>query len=215
MSECKAQIVSALSTPSGCISRRWHFRVSDPAAFRVRRLYLGAENWPFPVPLVSKNGRWQFDSVAGAQEVLFRRIGENESIAIQTCHALILAGKGHEGEAIADDPIDQYAGNLVTELVRNAAAAPDNKQLSAPLYGYNYRAERQGRQGIALYTGTAGRMVFLAYPARYRSTGVMTFVVIPDSLVYEKDLGPDTAEIAEALTSWKPDSTWHIAESQP
>jgi Protein of unknown function (DUF2950) len=173
------------------------------------RLYIGAENWPFPVPLVSKNGRWRFDSRAGAQEILFRRVGENESVAFDTCRALILASRRHGGEATADDPIDQYARNLVSGQLRNVGAAgTNNEQSSGPFYGYYYRTAK----GIDLSRSTAGGTVFVAYPARYRLTGAMTFIVTQDNVVYEKDLGPNTTKIAESMTGWKPDSSWHVAD---
>ena len=85
-------------------------------------LYLGAENWPFPIPLVSKNGQWHFDSDAGTQEVLFRRVGENETKAIDVCRAFAAAGK-HETQAIGDDEINQYAQGLVT------VGPPDPKKM--------------------------------------------------------------------------------------
>jgi hypothetical protein len=179
------------------------------------RLYIGAENWPFPVPLAAKNGRWCFDSKAGAQEILFRRIGENESIAIAACHALVLASKQHDGKATAEDPIGQYARTLVNDQVSNGgAAATKHQQFSNPFYGYYYRILTRGRKGIGPSRSTAGGLVFVAYPARYRSTGVMTFVVSQDNVVYEKDLGRSTTKIAAAMTEWKLSSGWHVAERE-
>jgi hypothetical protein len=177
------------------------------------RLYIGAENWPFPVPLASKSGRWYFDSKAGAQEILFRRVGENESVAIDTCRALILASKPRRGEATAADPIDQYARNLVRAQVRNVGAGgTNNEQFSSPFYGYHYRILTQRQNGIGHSRGAAGEMVFVAYPSRYRLTGVMTFIVTRDNVVYEKDLGPNTTKTAGSMTGWKPDSSWHVAD---
>jgi hypothetical protein len=177
------------------------------------RLYVGAENWPFPVPLVSKKGRWRFDSMAGAREILFRRIGENESIAMDTCRALILASQGHDGQAAADDPISQYARALVSGQANNGStAATKDVQSSGPFYGYYYTVLSGGQKGVRVSGTTIGGIVFLAYPARYRWTGVMTFIAGPDNVVYEKDLGPNTAQIAKAITGWKADASWHIAD---
>jgi hypothetical protein len=135
-------------------------------------LYLGAENWPFPFPLISTNGAWLFDTRAGTREILYRRIGANESYAIDLCQTL-----GRSG--------------------RRDAASPVGK--SVPSHGYYFRA--LAAQGKPAY--------ILAYPAEYRSSGVMTFVVGPDDVVYERDLGPRTATIAKAMTTYKPDSAWH------
>jgi Protein of unknown function (DUF2950) len=175
-------------------------------------LYVGAENWPFPVPLVSKNSRWYFDSSAGAKEILFRRVGENESIAIDTCLALILASKRHNAGARAYDPINQYARAFASDQERNGAETPPKNELSGPFYGYLYRTVAQGSKGIDLSGSTAVVAIFVAYPARYRSTGVMTFVVTQDNVVYEEDFGPNTTKTAESMAGWRPDSRWHVTE---
>jgi DUF2950 family protein len=167
-------------------------------------LYIGAENWPFPVPLASRKGQWYFDSDAGGQEILFRRVGENEATAIATCHALVLASKKHETNATGDGPTSQYANTLVS--TRQA------REASAPFHGYYFRMLTGQRKGSNVPNGTAGGFAFVAYPADYRSSGVMTFIVTPDDIVYQKDLGPDTARIAKAMTGWKADSSWHTAE---
>lgn len=138
-------------------------------------LYIGAENWPFPIPLVSRDGVWRFDSKAGSDEILFRRIGENEVTAIGMC------------------------GTLVT-----AEAHPDT---SKPIlfHGYYFRNLSNPEGGFAA----------IAYPAVYRSSGVMTFIVTQDSGVLEKDLGPNTANLAGATTAYRADATWAPAESKP
>ncbi len=137
-------------------------------------LYLGAENWPFPIPLISKNGAWSFDAPAGWQEIVFRRIGENEAFAIDQCRTL----------ARSDE--------------RNAATPVGNQ---VPLHGYYFRAVPRQGKGAS----------FIAYPAEYRSSGVMTFTVDHD-VVYERDLGPSTAKIASTMTTPKLDSTWHALQ---
>jgi hypothetical protein len=136
-------------------------------------LYLGAENWPFPFPLMSTNGAWAFDSQAGTREILYRRIGANESYVIDLCQTL--------GRADPQAKASPVVGN------------------SLPSHGYYFRALQAN--GKPAY--------ILAYPAEYRSSGVMTFVVGPDDIVYERDLGPRTAAIAKAMTSYKRDSEWH------
>ncbi|MFL5309936.1 MAG: DUF2950 family protein [Myxococcales bacterium] len=132
-------------------------------------LYIGAENWPFPVPLISKDGAWSFDTRAGMSEILFRRIGANESSAIAICQAL--AHSDEDTAAFLHKPV--------------------------PIHGYYFRA-----------LPAAGKPAsFLAYPADYGSSGVMTFVVDQD-VIYERDLGPRTANAARSMTRYTPDSTW-------
>jgi hypothetical protein len=134
-------------------------------------LYLGAENWPFPIPLISKKGAWSFDSQAGMREILFRRIGANESSAIDVCH----------------------------ELARGERNSPTYVDSKVPFHGYYFRALPAGGKPAS----------FIAYPAEYRSSGVMTFMVDQDGVVYERNLGPRTAKVARAMTSAKPDPAWH------
>jgi hypothetical protein len=174
-------------------------------------LYVGAENWPFPVPLVSKDGAWYFDAAAGKQEVLFRRIGENEATAIETCHALVLAGQRAETAATGGDPVTQYAQTLLSAQAGNAGreAAASQQAPSGPFHGYYFRMPSgQPNSGTRAKAGFA----FIAYPAEYRSSGVMTFVVTQDDAVYQKDLGPDTAKLSQKVTAGTPSSSWHAAE---
>jgi hypothetical protein len=154
-------------------------------------LYIGAENWPFPIPLVSRNGAWRFDSDAGVQEIRYRRIGENELTAIALCHALV--AQSHPGAADATEDI--------TAAVL-AAAKSGNRP--AAFHGYYFRS--LARSG--------NRVAAIAYPAAYRSSGVMTFIVDPDG-AYEKDLGPNTAKIAGTMTGYRIDRTWTPAEATP
>lgn len=156
-------------------------------------LYIGAENWPFPVPIVSRNGRWRFDSKAGLHEIRLRRIGENEVTAIGMCDTLVTA-QTHPGS-------DSEADRLVETLLPQVEGA--GKPL--PFHGYYFR----------ILPNSAGVFVAVAYPVEYRSSGVMTFVVTRDAGVSEKDLGPNTAKIAGAMTSYHSDATWTPAESKP
>jgi hypothetical protein len=159
-------------------------------------LYIGAENWPFPVPLVSSNGAWRFDTDAGAAEVLFRRVGENEFTAMQVCHSLVeVTGKpGKENETTAPAEAD----SVVTTLLSRTAAR-DN---AIPYHGYYFRILSQSPDGFAA----------VAYPAAYRSSGVMTFLVTQNKVVYEKDLGPAGAKTAQRMSKIRPDSTWTRAD---
>ncbi len=190
--------------------QQMHRLVREPDGTTV--LYIGAENWPFPVPLVSKRGQWFFDPDAGAQEILFRTIGENESTAIKTRQALVLVS-GNKERTNINSSIARYARNLVNGEPTSEGTAPaSSEEPSGPFHGYYLRKLNKPDQGSNVSSSTTRRVVWMAYPADYRSSGVMTFIVTPQSIVYEKDLGPNTARIARATTAWKPDSSWHVAD---
>jgi Protein of unknown function (DUF2950) len=159
----------------------------------IRTLYIGAENWPFPVPLVSSDGVWRFDSKAGSDEIRFRRIGENEVTAIGMCDTLVMA-ETHPGT-------DSEADRLVKTLLPTVEGA--SKPI--PFHGYYFH----------VLSNSGGRFAAIAYPVMYRSSGVMTFIVTQDGGVSEKDLGTNTAKVAGAMTSYHSDATWTPAESKP
>jgi hypothetical protein len=193
--------------------QQMHRLVREPDETTV--LYIGAENWPFPVPLVSSNGAWHFDSQLGMDEVLFRRIGENETTAIQTSHALVQAEKQAGTRQEGDDPISRYASNFVG-AENGGPATQDNP---GPFHGYNFRIlTRQGKnvpgeaKGYISDGKMTGGFAFVAYPVDYRSSGVLTFIVDQNNVVYEKDLGPNTEKVAKAMTRFNPGSSWHAAE---
>jgi hypothetical protein len=150
-------------------------------------LYIGAENWPFPVPLVEKSGTWRFDSDTGLKEILFRRVGENEFTAIEICHNFV----GDEKQRTAPSTNADPAVGFAESLSRSASQNPVLFQ------GYYFRV---------LGTGA-----LLAYPAEYRSSGVMSFIVTGNDVVYEKDLGANTSKLASANASFHKDATWHNA----
>ena len=163
-------------------------------------LYIGAENWPFPVPLVREKEKWFFDADAGTQEILFRRIGENESAAIEVCHALTHVMENH-GERTSDDVVTAYALNLV-----DAERADGSHTLADPFHGYYF---------VRVSDDTDiqdGAVLFMSYPVKYHFSGVMTFLVTSDNVVFQKDLGPDTPRLARALGKDAPDLSWQLAE---
>jgi hypothetical protein len=183
-----------------------HRLVQEPDGTTV--LYVGAENWPFPVSLASRAGSWYFDAAAGKEEVLFRRIGENEATAIEACHALVLSRQSQSATTTADDPVIQYAQTHVASQGMNGSEVPAIKEVPAgPYHGYYYRM-----LGGQPKSGANAGFAFIAYPAEYRSSGVMTFVVTHDNVVFQKDLGPDTAKLAKKTTAGTPSSSWHPAE---
>lgn len=148
-------------------------------------LKIGPENWPFPVPIVQDGGAWRFDSGEGLREVVFRRIGENELTAIEVCHALVDA---KHGPAVAE-PVpaanEEDAGSLVTRVLATHQAGVQPVRF----HGYLYRVVPR----------TDGHFFVVAYPAEYRSSGVVTFVVGEDDVVYEKDLGDRTVKAAQGF----------------
>ena len=149
-------------------------------------LYIGAANWPFPVPLVAKNGKWRFDADAGSQEIAARIIGENESVAIQVCQDL--------GKATHDAKAGTTEVAALAFAHKLATNSPDANQ---PFKGYRFRIGFEQSVGVVL----------IAYPVEYRVSGVMTFVVLPGGSVYEKDLGPTTETVAPQING-KPDGNW-------
>ena len=164
-------------------------------------LYIGAENWPFPIPLLEKDGVWRFDADAGMKEILYRRIGENELTAIATCHEF--TAKNHDGGK-SEVPADGFAARLTAKSAGDPVL----------FHGYYFRVlitrpttgiltEKKGK--------TADGFTLIAYPAEYRSSGVMTFVVTANDMVYEKDLGVSTSTLASAITAFHKDATWRAA----
>jgi Protein of unknown function (DUF2950) len=205
-------------------------------------LIIGAENWPFPIPLANNHGSWYFDTPDGKDEILFRRIGKNEVSAMDALHALVDAQQqyftrppagipkqyaqklvsdegGHNGlywqgaNDEADSPIDP----LIAYARQNLPA--DHVGQHVPFNGYMFRVlTGQGRHasgGAKKYIvdgKMTGGFAFVAYPVEYRSSGVMTLIVDQSGTVYEKDLGPNTTKLARAMTAYNPDSTWHKVE---
>ena len=173
-------------------------------------LYIGAENWPFPIPLVEKNGAWRFDSDAGSKEVLFRQIGENELTAIAICHEFVASEKRYRAEPTTAGVEDSSPVSLVARASGGSAGGDP-----VLFHGYYFRVlatsptngARRGTEGK-----TTGKFALVAYPAEYKSSGVMTFIVTGNDVVYEKDLGANTSAVASAMTAFHKDATWHVAD---
>jgi hypothetical protein len=202
-------------------------------------LYIGAENWPTPIPLVNKGNSWYFDTQAGKKEILYRRIGRNEISTIRVCQELVAAQKEYYSterneyaEKILSDegqhnglywkatdgepqsPIGPLVASAVTEgYAKGQGGAP------TPYRGYYFHIlTRQGKKApggakdyIVNSKMTEG-FAFVAYPAEYRSSGVMTFIVGVDGVVYQKDLGKKTESVDKTLKKYNPDSSWEKAE---
>ncbi len=215
--------------------REMHYLVQEPDKTRI--LYIGAENRSFPVPLVSKNGAWRFDSETGMSEAVFRRIRSNEAMIIGAFRLLDLAQAEYYAKPHGSDSIHEYAmrfsgtreneglysaGNspIPVRLAKAANDGPAAQETPAvSFHGYYFRiltGQEKSAPGGAKSYFADGRMTggfaFIAWPAEYRSSGVMTFIGGADGTVYERDLGSRTAETAASMTQYNPDSTWHVAE---
>jgi hypothetical protein len=205
-------------------------------------LYIGAENWPFPIPIVEKNNVWFFDTAKGKQEVLFRRIGRYETFTIGTLRSLVDAQNEYAVTTHDQDSTKQYAQKILSDEGRHnglywktgpgepaspigpliAQATREGYEKGAtpiPFHGYYYRiltSQGKDARGGAMSYMTAGKLTkgfaFIAYPAEYRNSGVMTFIVGKDGQVYQKDLGTNTASIAASIKEFNPDKTWSVAE---
>jgi hypothetical protein len=206
-------------------------------------LNIGNDDWPFSVPLAKKDGLWYFDTKAGREEMLARRIGQNELSAIQVCLAFVDAQREYTLKDRDGDGLLEYAqkfgsdkgkrnglywkvaeGEEQSPLGPLAAAAQKQgyskkKQQPEPFHGYYYRVlTGQGKNapGGAYDYMVKGNMIggfaFVAYPSKYANSGVMTFIVNHDGVVYEKDLGRNTERTAQAMKLFDPDSTWKKAQ---
>jgi len=205
-------------------------------------LYIGAENWPFPIPIVEKNNVWFFDTAKGKQEVLFRRIGRNETFTIGTLRSLVDAQNEYAVTTHDQDSTKQYAQKILSDKGKHnglywktgagepaspigpliAQATREGYQKGAkptPFHGYYYRVlTSQGKDapGGAMSYMTDGKLTkgfaFIVYPAEYRNSGVMTFIVGKNGQVDQKDLGTNTASIAASIKEFNPDKTWSVAE---
>ena len=204
-------------------------------------LYVGAENWPLPIPLVSKDGSWYFDTAAGKKEILYRRIGRNEISAIRVCQELAAAEKEyyatHHGEyaqkifsdegqhnglywKAADEELQSPIGPLVASAVAEGYAKKPNGA-PTPYRGYYFRIlTRQGSnspggpKNYVVYGRMNEGFAFVAYPAEYRSSGVMTFIVNADGVVYQKDLGANSGVLAQTMKVYNPALGWQKADDQ-
>jgi Protein of unknown function (DUF2950) len=215
--------------------REMHRLAKEPDG--TTTLYIGAKNWPTPIPLVHKGASWYFDTDAGKREILYRRIGRNEISAIRICKELVAAEQeyrrtqpdGFAEKILSDDgarnglywPAVASApqspiGPLVASAVTEGYADNGREIVKTPYRGYYFHILKgQGQHapgGAKVYIingKMSGGFAFVAHPAEYRSSGVMTFIVGPDGVVFQKDLGKDTANVAKALKQYDPDASWH------
>jgi hypothetical protein len=216
-----------------------HRLVKEPDGTMI--LYIGAHNWPCPIPLANKANAWYFDTDAGKKEILYRRIGKNELSAIRVSQELVAAEKEYYStqhneyaQKIFSD--EGLHNGLYWKAAQGEPQSPIGPQVAearaegytksrdttpAPFRGYFYHIlTRQGKNapGGAKNYIASGKMTegfaFIAYPAEYMSSGVMTFIVDQDGVVYQKDLGKKTSVLAKDMKTYNPNSTWQKAEDQ-
>jgi hypothetical protein len=205
-------------------------------------MVIGPEDFPVPIPIVRKDAMWKFDTAAGREEILARRIGKNELDTIQSVLAYVDAQNEYAEKDRTGAGAHVYAQRIVSqpgkkdglywptsqgedpsplgELVAEATAQGYRVGGGrTPYHGYYFKILT--KQGAAAPGGeleyiVRGKMIggfaLVAYPAEYRNSGVMTFIVSHSGTVYQKDLGPDTAKLAERMTSYNPDKSWQKVE---
>ena len=217
-----------------------HGVVRDPGKPKVAVMSVGEDDWPLPVPLVEKKGQWSFDTKAGRQEVLYRRIGENELDAIEVCRGFVEAQHEYASQKRDGAYINQYAQRVVSTpgkqdgLAWQAAdgtwqgpvgegiarvIAEGYSDRYEPYHGYYFKilkgqgpAAHLGEMDFVVNGAMIGGFALVAAPADYKVTGVKTFIVSHDGVVYEKDLGPKSVEKFRALERYDPDPSWTPVE---
>jgi len=209
-------------------------------------IIIGQQDYPLPIPLVRKDGQWRFDTAAGREEILLRRIGRNELDAIQSCLAYVDAQNEYAEKDRTASGMNTYAqrivsrpgkkdglywptaqgeepsplGELVAEATSQGYRVGDGR---APFHGYYFKiltkqgpAASGGELDYIVRDKMIGGFALVAYPAEYKNSGVMTFIVNHSGDVFQKDLGPGTAKIAERMTSFNPDKSWQkVSDTEP
>jgi hypothetical protein len=210
-----------------------------PSGTDRSELVIGDEQWPLPIPLVKAGNGWEFDTDAGKDEMLSRRIGRNELRVIDLCRAYVLMQQEYASQPRDGKPAGLYARKLRSEPGRHdglywevgpkerrspmgdlvAKATTEgydgSRSASTPFYGYYFRvltaqgaAAKGGARDYVVNGEMSGGFGLIAYPAEYGRSGIMTFMVIQDGVVYESDLGEETAKTAPGLNVFNPDAAW-------
>jgi len=204
-------------------------------------IVVGNDDFPLPIPLVKRNGKWSFDTKVGREEILNRRVGANELNAIAICRGFVEAQHEYAMEKHDSSKVNQYAqrvlstpgkhdglawqnpdgtwGGPVGEEVAKALEEGYSAQAGKPYHGYYFKvlkgqgpAAAMGEMDFVVGGAMIGGFALAAAPAEYRVTGVQTFIVGPDGVVYEKDLGPDTLKTFQSMDKYNPDKTWKVTE---
>jgi Protein of unknown function (DUF2950) len=204
-------------------------------------LLVGKDDFPLPIPIVKQNGKWFFDTKVGREEILNRRVGANELNAIEICRGFVEAQHEYAMDKHDDSKVNQYAqhilstpgkhdglawqnpdgtwGGPVGEEVAKALEEGYKAERGTPYHGYYFKVLKgqgpdapMGEMDFVVGGAMIGGFALAAAPAEYRVTGVQTFMVGPDGVVYEKDLGPDTLKTFQSMDKYNPDKTWKVTE---
>jgi hypothetical protein len=222
-------------------ARQKHEIVRDPANPKVATLTVGPDDWPTPMPIVERNGRWLFDVPAGRTEVVRRRIGRNELDAIEVCLGYVEAQHEYALEKHGSSKVNQYAQRIIStpgkqdglawKTVDGKWEGPVAESIARviaegytsryePYHGYYFKvlkgqgpAAPLGRIDFVVKGAMIGGFALAAAPASYGKTGVKTFIVSHDGVVYEKDLGPGTPDAFKSMQRYNPDSSWTPVET--
>lgn len=213
---------------------------ADPQDSKRAILSVGNDEWPLPIPIVERNGKWLFDTKEGREEILLRRIGSNELDAIQICRGYVEAQRQYALEKHDGAEVNQYAqriisspgkrdglvwrnedGSLGGPISEGIAKALEEGYTSktTPYHGYYFKILKGqgpsaplGRMDFVVNGAMIGGFALAAAPADYRVTGVKTFIVSHEGIVYQKDLGPDTLNIFKSMELYDPDKTWRATD---
>jgi Protein of unknown function (DUF2950) len=203
---------------------------------------VGNDDFPLPIPLVKQKGKWFFDTKVGREEILNRRVGQNELNAIAICRGFVEAQHEYAAEKHDDSKVNQYAQRIIStpgkhdglawqnpdgtwggpvgeEVAKALQEGYSNPGKPQPYHGYYFKvlkgqgpAAPMGEMDFLVKGAMIGGFALAAAPAEYRVTGVQTFMVGPDGVVYEKDLGPDTLKTFQSMDKYNPDKTWTVTE---
>jgi hypothetical protein len=206
-------------------------------------LVVGNSEWPLPIPLVKQNGKWSYNTNSGRREILLRRIGENEFDAIRVCRGFVEAEHEYALEKHDGSELNEYAqriistpgkhdglawqnpdgswGGPVGEAIAKALAQGYDPGLQ-PYHGYYFKvlkgqgpAAFKGQMNFMVNGAMIGGFALAAAPAQYRVTGIKTFIVSHEGVVYEKDLGPETLNALKRMDVYNPDKTWQVTVDEP
>jgi hypothetical protein len=214
--------------------------VMDPKNPDRATLVVGNDDWPLPIPIVKRNGMWLFDTTAGRQEILYRRIGSNELDAIEICRGYVEAQQEYALERHDNSQVNQYAQRIISTPGKHDGLVwwnPDKTlagpiaegiadalqegytDKSKPYHGYFFKilkgqgpAAPLGELDFVVERAMIGGFALAAAPADYRVTGVKTFIVSYEGVVYQKDMGPDTLKIFKEMELYNPDNSWKPTE---
>jgi hypothetical protein len=219
------------------LAQEGHTVVVNPSHPNRATLQAGREHWPLPVPLVRIAGKWYFDAKAGRDEILFRRVGANELDAIDVCRGFVEAQHDYSLDLHGDSSVHQYAqriistpgkqdglywknadgtdGGPISEAVATAIEEGYAVETASAYHGYIFQVlkgqgpdARLGELDYVIGGAMIGGFALIATPAEYGVTGVQSFIVNYDGIVYQKDLGPDSVALARQINVYNPDKTW-------